>query len=175
MDLIRVMLVDDQSIVREALRLLLEEEPGIKVVAEATDGESAIALACDVLPDVIVMDIRMPGLNGIDATRQIMASDHRMNVIAFSAEDDPVTRQAMRAAGARAYLTKDVSFDTLRATIHTLMAQPGGSVGRLPARAGTARRGQEAGPLGDQQMPPVKAWARIFRSTTCSPCFFHGL
>jgi PAS domain S-box-containing protein len=114
---VRVMLVDDHQMMREGLGNIIAGEPGLKVVAEAADGESAVETALRIGPDVIVMDVNMPKMNGIDATRQITAENPHIKVIGLSFYDDQGTRRAMRSAGAVAYLTKDAAFQTLCATI----------------------------------------------------------
>ena len=114
---VRVMLVDDHQMMREGLGNIIAGEPGLKVVAEAADGESAVETALRIGPDVIVMDVNMPKMNGIDATRQITAENPQIKVIGLSFYDDQGTRRAMRSAGAVAYLTKDAAFQTLCATI----------------------------------------------------------
>ncbi len=68
---IRVLLVDDQALLRKGFRMILEEEPGIEVVGEASDGDEAIAMTADLQPDVVLMDVRMPGMDGIEATSRI--------------------------------------------------------------------------------------------------------
>lgn len=103
---IRVLLVDDHEVVRSGLRTMLEQESDIEVVAEADDGEPAVRLASIHEPDVIVMDVTMPRLNGIDATRQIRERVPGVRVIGLSMHDHESMSQAMLAAGAAAYLPK---------------------------------------------------------------------
>jgi two-component system response regulator NreC len=103
---IRVLLVDDHLVLREGLRALLENEPGIEVVGEASDGRSAIDLVLALHPDVVVMDIVMEGMNGVDATREILSRDPSVKVVALSYHADRQYVERMFRAGARGYLLK---------------------------------------------------------------------
>jgi DNA-binding NarL/FixJ family response regulator len=118
----RVLLADDHRIIRQGLRALLETDDGFDVVAEAEDGRSAVWLAADRQPDVIVMDVAMPDLDGIAATRQIVARDSRAKVVALSALSDTVSIMRVLDAGASGYLTKNGAFDELAAAIRTVVA-----------------------------------------------------
>ncbi len=118
---IRVQLADDHRIVLDGLRVLLEGEADITVVSHTEDGIQAIRGAAELAPDVIVMDIRMPGVDGIEATRQILAASPGTRVIALSAENDPVAISAMIQAGASGYLTKHRAFGELVTAIRTVM------------------------------------------------------
>jgi DNA-binding NarL/FixJ family response regulator len=107
--MIRVLLADDQLVIRAGLRVLLEGEGDIVVTGEASDGEQAVALARDTLPDVVLMDIRMPGLDGVEATR-LIAGDARLSgvriLILTTLESDEYVFEALRA-GASGFLVKD--------------------------------------------------------------------
>ncbi|CAM5614198.1 DNA-binding response regulator [Streptomyces spiroverticillatus] len=106
---IRVLIVDDQMMVREGFSVLLNAMPGIEVVGEAVDGRQAIAQAAALRPDVVLMDIRMPELNGIEATREIVAADGDAKVLVLTTFDlDEYVYQALRA-GASGFLLKDAS------------------------------------------------------------------
>lgn len=106
---IRVLIVDDQMMVREGFSVLLGAMPGIEVVGEAVDGKQAIARAAALRPDVVLMDIRMPELNGIEATREIVAADAAAKVLVLTTFDlDEYVYQALRA-GASGFLLKDAS------------------------------------------------------------------
>src|SRR5262245_59363135 len=110
---IRVLLADDQTLVRAGFRLLLERTPGVDVAGEADDGAKAVAIARDVRPDVVLMDIRMPVLDGIAATRQIvedasLAGTHVVMLTTF--ETDDYLFEALRA-GASGFLAKDIEPD----------------------------------------------------------------
>jgi DNA-binding NarL/FixJ family response regulator len=113
MDIIRVLLVDDQQIVRQGLATILKYAPGIEVVGEAGDGEQAIAQARDLQPDVILMDIKMPRLGGIPATRQICTELPDSHVIILTTYDaDDLVFEGIKA-GAQGYLLKDATGETL--------------------------------------------------------------
>ena len=106
MEVIRILLVDDHPLVRGGLRALLASEPAISVVGEATDGGEAISWALELEPDVILMDLYMSEMNGIEATRQILRAQPRIGIIALTMlEDDDTVFAAMRA-GARGYVLK---------------------------------------------------------------------
>jgi DNA-binding NarL/FixJ family response regulator len=110
---IRVLLVDDQQIVRQGLATILSYTPGIKVVGEAGDGQEGIALAHDLTPDVVLMDLKMPNLGGIPAIRRICADLPETQVIILTTYDaDDLVFEGIRA-GAQGYLLKDASSETL--------------------------------------------------------------
>ncbi len=104
---IRILLADDHTVVRKGLRLLLENEPGFEVVADAATGREAVSLAEQYEPDVVVMDIAMPILNGIEAARQIGGRLHRAAIVFLSMHSDESYVLRALKAGARAYLLKD--------------------------------------------------------------------
>jgi two-component system response regulator NreC len=107
MKTIRILLADDHNVVRKGLRLLLENQPGFQVIADAADGRAAVALAAEHSPDVVVMDVAMPGLNGIEAARQISSKlPHTAIVFLSMHSDESYVLKALKA-GARAYLLKD--------------------------------------------------------------------
>jgi two-component system chemotaxis response regulator CheB len=118
---IDIVLADDHRIVLDGLRVLLESEPDLHVVAHTEDGAAAIEAAVELEPDAVVMDIRMPGIDGIESTRQILDKHPDIRVIALSAENDPVYIDRMLRAGAAGYLTKHRAFDDLVTAIHTVM------------------------------------------------------
>jgi DNA-binding NarL/FixJ family response regulator len=113
MNEIKVMLVEDHVLVRQGTKDLLDRKEGIQVVAEAGDGEEAIRLANERCPDVILMDIALPKLNGIEATKQIKAANAEVAVLVLTAYDDDEYVFAFLEAGAAGYLLKDVSIDEL--------------------------------------------------------------
>ncbi|MDB4898028.1 MAG: two-component response regulator [Firmicutes bacterium] len=115
--MIRVLLVDDHKLVREGLKIYLGTEPGIAVIGEAEDGASAAQVAAQLKPDVILMDLMMPGSDGIEGTRLCLAASPASRVIVLtSMPDDERVMPAIRA-GALSYLLKDVSAEELAAAI----------------------------------------------------------
>ncbi len=119
---VRVLLADDQRLVRESLGLMLALLPGIELVASASDGEEAVELAVRHRPDVVLMDLRMPRLDGIQATGRLRECAPQARVIALTTyADDESVLGALRA-GARGYLTKDASSQDIRTAILTVAA-----------------------------------------------------
>lgn len=110
---IKVLLADDHQIMREGLASLLEKWPDLEVVGQTGEGRAAVRLAREVQPDVVVMDIGMPGLNGIEATRQIVAAAPGIKVIALSVHAESPFVAGMLQAGARAYLLKHSAAEEL--------------------------------------------------------------
>jgi DNA-binding NarL/FixJ family response regulator len=120
--LVKVLLADDHKMVRAGLRSILEKEPGISVIAEADNGREAVQLACDLLPDVAVMDISMPDMNGIEAIRRVVAEQPSVRTLALSMHSDRrIVLEALKA-GAKGYLLKDAVADELVTAIRTLAA-----------------------------------------------------
>jgi len=108
MDNIRILIADDHAFVREGTRRILEQEPDLEVVAEAGDGEEAVKLSCDLKPDVVLVDVAMPRLDGIEATRRIKAQCPAVAVLVLSAYDDDQFIFGLLEAGAAGYLLKSV-------------------------------------------------------------------
>jgi len=106
MKTIRILLADDHTVVRKGLRLLLESQSGFLVIADAADGREAVAMAEQHIPDVVVMDIAMPVLNGIEAARQIAAKQPQTAVVFLSMHSDEGYVLKALKAGARAYILK---------------------------------------------------------------------
>ncbi len=113
---IRILLADDHAVIRSGLRLVLEREPGFRVVAEAADGKDAIRLAAELTPDVAVLDVAMPNLNGIEAARQITAAE-RTSVIMLSMHSDEGYVLRALNVGARGYLLKESPEEDLIAAV----------------------------------------------------------
>jgi DNA-binding NarL/FixJ family response regulator len=118
--MIKVMLAEDHHIVREGLRGLLEKQSDMEVVGEARNGREAVRLCRQLRPDIVVMDISMPDLNGIDATRQILEEDEKVKVIALSMHSDKHFVDGMLRAGVKGYLLKDCVSEELIQCIHTV-------------------------------------------------------
>jgi DNA-binding NarL/FixJ family response regulator len=110
---IKVILADDHAVLREGLHSMLEKKPGIQVIAEAEDGRRAVELALQLMPHVVVMDVGMQGLNGIEATRRIKANAPGIKVLALSMHDSKRLVGEMLKGGASGYLLKDCAFDEL--------------------------------------------------------------
>jgi two-component system response regulator NreC len=120
MEQIRILLSDDHNILRDGMRLLLERQPGFVVVGEASDGRETLDLVQNHQPDVVVMDIAMPNMNGIEATRRITETHPRMGVVILSMHYDESYVIRSLKAGARGYLLKDAMKTELIAAIHAV-------------------------------------------------------
>jgi DNA-binding NarL/FixJ family response regulator len=119
---IRVVLADDQPLVRAGLRVLISGTPGIDVAGEAATGAEAVRLAGDIGPDVVLMDIRMPGMDGIEATRLIAAGQDAARVIVLTTFDDDDYVYAALRAGASGFLVKDMALDDILTAIRVVAA-----------------------------------------------------
>jgi len=117
---IRVLIADDQALIREGLTLLLGRYEELEVVGAAADGEAAVQLAGELRPDVILMDLVMPGMDGVDATRRVLAQLPRTQVVILSAYADDESVFAAINAGAAGYLTKDSGAEQIRRAIETV-------------------------------------------------------
>jgi len=104
--MIKVLLADDHDLVRTGLHRLLEDVPGIEVVGEATTGEEAVTLSRQLLPQVVLMDINMPGMGGLEATKKILHANADIKIIVVTMNEDEVLAQTLLKAGAAGYLTK---------------------------------------------------------------------
>ena len=119
---IRILLVDDHAIIREGLRSLLEKQSDMEVVADTDDGRKAFDLVRELLPEIIIMDITMRGLNGIEATRRIMTEFPTIKVIALSIHSKRRYVADMLSAGASGYILKECLFDELVQAIKAVAA-----------------------------------------------------
>lgn len=119
---IRILLADDHKITREGLRLLLDNQQDMEVVAEAEDGRTAVSLVREVVPSVVIMDVSMPDLNGVEAARQIVAQFPDVKIIGLSMHSDTLFVTEMLKSGASGYLLKDCAFDELALAIRTVVA-----------------------------------------------------
>ena len=118
---IRIILADDHQIVRQGLRSLLEEVPDMEIIAEADNGRTVLKLSQELLPDVIIMDLSMPELNGIEATRQILSGAPEVKVIALSMHSDSLFVLNMIKSGASGYLLKDCALEELVKAIRAVV------------------------------------------------------
>lgn len=120
MDKIRVLIADDHSILREGIRSLLENESDMEVVGEAEDGHLAVSMACELEPDVILMDIGMPRLNGLEATRQIRKKLPNTQILVLSMHDNEEYIRQVLANGAMGYILKDAAYNELLSAIRSV-------------------------------------------------------
>jgi len=119
---IKVLLADDHKITREGLRSLIDKQPDMEVVAEAEEGRTAVCLVRELSPDVVIMDVTMPDLNGIEAAKQIVGEFANVKIIALSMHSDTLYVSEMLRSGASGYLLKDCAFEELARAIHAVMA-----------------------------------------------------
>ncbi len=117
----RILLADDHKILRDGLHLLISKQNGLKVIGEAENGLKAVAMALKLSPDIVLMDIGMPYLNGTESTRQITNHDKNIRVIGLSMHSDRRYVSEMLKAGASGYLVKNSAFEELTEAIHTVM------------------------------------------------------
>ena len=122
MSAINVMLVDDHAVVRMGFKMLLESDSEIKVVAEAESGEQAIQRFVEFKPQVVVMDITMPGMGGLEAIERILAKDNAAKILVLSAHEDSVHPKRVLNAGAMGYLTKRSAAEEMIKAIRTIAA-----------------------------------------------------
>jgi DNA-binding NarL/FixJ family response regulator len=120
--MIRIMLVDDHTLVREALRTVLDQDSGMQVVAEVGDGDTALGAAAELAPDVVVMDVALPGLSGIETTRRLLARHPGMRVLALSTYLDRRIIQQMLDAGASGYIAKSAAGAELKQGIRNVVS-----------------------------------------------------
>jgi DNA-binding NarL/FixJ family response regulator len=122
---VRVLLVDDQPLVRKALGMVITDAPDIEVVGEASSGDEAVRRCAELRPDVVVMDIRMPGMDGIEATRLITAGASPAHVVVLTTfDDDDYVYGALRA-GAAGFLVKDMALDDILAAVRVVASGDG--------------------------------------------------
>ena len=152
----RILIADDHQMFRQGLRLLLDSQPDVEVIAETGDGRSAVRLAGEHSPDLVVMDVSMPDLNGIDATRQIIANappGKAPKVIALSAHADEHYAQQMLAAGALGYVLKHSAFPEMMEALSAVMAGKIYLSPSLPAGA-KAQQGVQDATSGAGKLSP---------------------
>lgn len=119
---IRIMLVDDHAVVRAGFRRLLEQQPAFAVVAEAADAERAYALYSAHAPDVVIMDLSMPGTSGLEAIRRILSREPQARILAFSMHEDAALAERAVQLGARGYVTKSSAPEVLTAAVAEVAA-----------------------------------------------------
>lgn len=115
--MIKVMVVDDHELVRTGITRILNDAPGIRVVGEAASGEEALDVVREKIPDVLLMDVSMPGIGGLEATRKLVQHDPKLKVIVVSVHSEEPFPSRMLQAGARGYLTKGCAVDEIVAAI----------------------------------------------------------
>jgi RNA polymerase sigma factor (sigma-70 family) len=165
----KVLLADDHRIVREGLKSLLQSQPDLEVIAEASDGRQAVEMARDLDPDVVVMDVAMPQLNGIEATRQLAGDDRGMKIVALSMHSDRRYVSEALKAGASGYVLKDGAFDELITAIRAVTSDRvylsprvagvvvDDYVRRLPTRGGAAARSAARAESADAETESARA------------------
>jgi DNA-binding NarL/FixJ family response regulator len=117
---VRIVLVDDQPLIRASLQMVVTDAPDLTVVGEAGDGADAVRLTAELRPDVVVMDIRMPGMDGIEATRRIIAADETCRVLMLTTFDDDEYVYGALRAGASGFLVKDMALDDILAAVRVV-------------------------------------------------------
>ena len=169
--MIRIVLVDDQTLIRQGIQTLLELEPDLKVVGVAGNGREALAVVAGSQPDVVLMDVRMPELDGVAATRELVAANPDLGVIILTTFDDDEYIFEGLKAGARGYLLKDISSDEMAAAIRTVAAgqaliQPSiarkvvAEFGRLAGRPAEAARAPDLdSPLTERELEVLRGLA----------------
>ena len=153
----RVLLADDHAVVREGLRAVLGPEGGIEVVGEAKDGQEALEACRALSPDVVLMDVRMPGMDGLEATRAIKAEMPRVSVVMVTMHENPDYLLEAVRAGAAGYVLKDSSGERIAEAVRRTLAgdsplEQGLTMRLLERLAG--REGTEAGAAGPEAAPP---------------------
>ncbi|MGW4378475.1 response regulator [Kitasatospora sp. NPDC004531] len=119
---VRILLVDDQPLIRAALSMVVKDTPDLEIVGEAGTGDEAVALVGELAPDVVVMDIRMPGMDGIEATRRITASDCAAHVLVLTTFDEDEHVYGALRAGAAGFLVKDMGLEEILAAVRVVAA-----------------------------------------------------
>ena len=165
---IKVLIADDHAVVREGTRRILEQEPDMEVVGEAGDGEEAVNLATSLKPDVAIIDIAMPKLDGIEATKRIKAAWPSINVLILSAYDDDQFIFSLLEAGAAGYLLKSIRsrelIDAIRAVysgesvLHPSIARK--VLNRFVSTSGKPEGQEPSGVLSDREMEVLKLAAK---------------
>lgn len=165
---IKILIADDHAVVREGTRRILEQEPDMEVVGEAGDGEEAVNLAASLKPDVAIIDIAMPKLDGIEATKRIKATWPSINILILSAYDDDQFIFSLLEAGAAGYLLKSIRsrelIDAIRAVysgesvLHPSIARK--VLNRFVSASGKPEGQEPSGMLSDREMEVLKLAAK---------------
>ena len=153
MERIRVLLADDHTLFRKGIRNILEEMPDVEVVGEAATGREAVEQACALVPDVILMDIKMPEITGIEATKQVLQENPHIGVILVTMFDDPESAFAGMRAGARGYVLKEADPEELRRAVE---AAQRGEVMLCPIIASRVLEHFRAAPSATAQQLPFE-------------------
>ncbi len=127
---VQILVADDHKLMREGLCRMLQDRPGLEVVGQAGDGREAVRLARELKPDIVLVDVAMPGLNGVEATRKILDDNPETKIIALTMYADRQMVIRMLEAGATGYLTKDCAFDLLAQAVDVV--KEGGSTSWRP-------------------------------------------
>ncbi|MDT3442512.1 response regulator transcription factor [Pseudofrankia sp. BMG5.37] len=149
--MIRILVADDHPMFRYGLRAVLESDPAVELVGEAGTGEAAVELAAQLRPDVVVMDLTMPGLNGIEATRRIMAAQPDVAVLVVTMFDDRASVMAAIRVGARGYLVKGADREEILRAVHAAAA--GGAIFSATAADHLASHLASPGPASQAPSP----------------------
>lgn len=179
--MIRIMLVDDHRMVRDALRTVLEQDDGIEVVAAVGDGETALRLAGELSPAVVVMDVAMPGLSGIETTRRLLARRPEIKVLALSTYLDRRIIQQMLDIGASGYIAKSAAGAELKQGIRNVVAGRSylcSEVAALIADGLRERVAQQGRPIAASCRDAKCRWRRCWpkaraRPTSPPSCILH--
>lgn len=164
---LRLLLVDDHAVVREGIRALLASDPRFEVIGEAAEGEAAVSVASDLRPDVVVMDLSLPGLNGVQATRRLKAEHPDMSVVALTVHEEGGYLRSLLDAGASGYVLKRSAASELLRALQvvgdggtyldpSLAGQLVGRLSRNPRQPGAAPA------LSDRETEVVRLVARGF-------------
>lgn len=143
--MIRVILADDHDLVRTGLKRLLDDVQDIEVIAEAKNGKQAIELVEQNQPEVVLLDINMPELNGIDTTRKLRQTYPNIKILIISMHSDEVFPQRLLKAGANAYLTKDTGLDEIVHAIHTVLSGKNYICNEVAQKVALVNSGNSAG------------------------------
>ncbi len=165
-DSIRILIAEDHAVVREGTREILERDPSLAVVAEAEDGRTVLARCAEVRPDVVLLDLNLPVLNGIEVTRRLRLAAHRPRVLILSAYDDEDYVLAALSAGANGYLLKTAHATDVVAALHAVVRgevvlDPTVATKVLARASGTERRG---GPLSARELEVLRLAAKGART-----------